>query len=121
MSGAKNETEKRPFQEPKARHHAFDVPSWLRVARDHHEGGTYGVVRDVATLAFGPGRSKPYEYFFMGDRARVVLHRQVIESEWLAATYDKLLFPLAMRGRGLPVPMSTRSIIPVTTSLMHGV
>jgi hypothetical protein len=110
-----------PFLEPKARHHAFDIPGWLRVARDHHEGGTFGVVRDIATLAFGPGRLKPYEYFFMGlyegdridaadrrrfmgDRARVVLHRQAIESEWLAVTYDKLLFLLAMRGQGLPVP-----------------
>jgi hypothetical protein len=55
-----------PFLEPKARHHAFDNPGWLRVARDHHEGGTFGVVRDIATLAFGPGKLKPYEYFFMG-------------------------------------------------------
>jgi hypothetical protein len=121
MSGADDKTQDKPFLEPKARHHAFDIPGWLRVARDHHEGGTFGVVRDIATLAFGPGRLKPYEYFFMGlyegeridaaerrrfmgDRARVVLHREAIEIEWLAATYDKLLFLLAMRGQGLPVP-----------------
>lgn len=33
-----------------------------------------------------------------------VLHKEAIESEWLAVTYDKLLFLLAMRGQGLPVP-----------------
>ena len=99
----------RPFLDPKARHHAFDIPGWLRVARERHEGGTFGIVRELVRLALGPGRIKPYEYFFlclyegdrltpqerrtfMGDRARVVLHKQAIESAWLAATYDKLLF-----------------------------
>lgn len=110
-----------PFLEPKAHHHAFGIPGWLRVARDHHEGGTFGVAHDIATLAFGPGKLKPYEYFFMGlyegeridaaerrrfmgERARVVLHKEAIASEWLAVTYDKLLFLLAMRDQGLPVP-----------------
>lgn len=111
----------RPFLDPKARHHAFDIPGWLRVARDRHHGGTFGVVRELVRLALGPGRIKPYEYFFlclyesdrlspeekltfMGDRARVVLHKEAIESAWLAATYDKLLFLSAMKGQELPVP-----------------
>lgn len=111
----------RPFLDPRARHHAFDIPGWLRIARERHEGGTFGIVRDLVRLARGPGRLKPYEYFFlclyegdrltpqqrrefMGDRARVVLHRQAIESAWLAATYDKLLFLSAMKGQELPVP-----------------
>ncbi len=111
----------RPFLDPKARHHAMDIPAWLRVARERHHGGTFGVVREIASLAMGPGRIKPYEYFFlclyesdrlspeqkrqfMGDRARVVLHKEAIETAWLAATYDKLLFLSAMKGQELPVP-----------------
>ncbi len=118
---APQSAQQRPFLDPKARHHAFDIPGWLRIARERHEGGTFGIVRELVRLALGPGRIKPYEYFFMclyegdrltaqqrrqfmGDRARVVLHRQAIESAWLAATYDKLLFLSAMKGQELPVP-----------------
>ncbi|MBN33334.1 MAG: hypothetical protein CMM46_00890 [Rhodospirillaceae bacterium] len=110
-----------PFLDPKPIPKPMEITEWLRGAREHHEGGTWGVVRDIMRAWRWPGRLKPYEYFmmglydakrftpeqrreFMGDRLRAMMRNKTLEREWLGVTTDKLLFLSAMKGQELPVP-----------------
>jgi len=111
----------KPFLDPKPIQRPMDTTEWLRGAREHHEGGTWGVVKDVMRAWRWPGHLKPYEYFmmglydakrfspeqrreFMGDRLRAIMRNKALEWEWLGVTTDKLLFLSAMKGQELPVP-----------------
>lgn len=78
------------------------------------------IAREVLALRRGPGRLTLAEYCyyrlwdsdlplaeklrFVGKRVQPGLHVACNDPAWLAATEDKILFHLMMKGAGLPVP-----------------
>jgi hypothetical protein len=114
-------TEDSPFLERKARVPGLDLVGALHAAHTRHGRSYASQVAEMIRLARGAGRISPHEYFqfrlydsarhdpaakarFFGHRARVPIHRDLIEREWLAVTTDKVLFYAAMAGFGLPIP-----------------
>jgi hypothetical protein len=78
------------------------------------------IIREFWSLARGPGRLTPAEYFyyglyrsdlppaekrrFVGKSAQKRMHAACNDVRWFAAVHDKLLFQAAMSGAGFPVP-----------------
>ena len=81
---------------------------------------TMRMLREIVSLRGGPGRLAPQEYFyfrlwdpalapedkrcFVGKLAQRRMHLACNDIRWHAATNDKLLFYVTIKGAGLPVP-----------------
>ena len=99
----------------------IDIARCMQIARTECGKGLFAQVSDMLSLALGPGKLKPRDYYyyglyddarfsdeakraFIGLRAQRKIHLKCSARDWWALAHDKLVCYAVLRGLGVPTP-----------------